>query len=183
MHCVNPPCANVCPADAIKVDERGVVMSALPDRCIYCRNCLYACPFGIPKYQAKQALMMKCDQCYDRSSQGLKPWCATVCPTKALDYGEYDEIVAQHPGVAVNQWQFGDQVLETNVYVFAPPQTKKYEILHLFDYPAQAGYAPNVGLAGGQQEIPGESATDVWAGWEQRDWEGWSALEGFKEEK
>ena len=85
----------------------------------------YACPFGIPKYQAKQALMMKCDQCYDRTSRDLKPWCATVCPTKALDYGEYDEIVAQHPGRAINQWQFGDQVLETNVYVFAPPRNAR----------------------------------------------------------
>ena len=39
MHCVNPPCANVCPVDAIKVDQNGIVLSALTDRCIYCRNC------------------------------------------------------------------------------------------------------------------------------------------------
>jgi Fe-S-cluster-containing dehydrogenase component len=185
MHCVNPPCANVCPVDAIKQDERGIVLSALTDRCIYCRNCVYACPFGIPKYQAKQALMIKCDQCYDRTSQGKKPWCATVCPTRALDYGEYDEITQQHPGQAVNVWQFGDQVLETNVYVFMPKETKtkRFEVLHLFDYRAQAGYAADAGLAGGQEEIPGESDASVWAGWENQDWTGWSALEGAKEQR
>jgi Fe-S-cluster-containing dehydrogenase component len=177
MHCVNPPCANVCPADAIKSDERGVVMSALPDRCIYCRNCLYACPFGIPKYQAQSALMIKCDQCYDRSSVGLKPWCAQVCPTRALDYGEYDEIIKEHPGRAVNQWRFGDQVLETNVYVFAPPEAQRFEVTGQYDYQKQAGYDADAGLAGGLQEIRGESDEDVWAGWENRDWTGWSALE------
>ncbi len=183
MHCVNPPCANVCPVDAIKQDARGIVLSALTDRCIYCRNCVYACPFGIPKYQAKQALMIKCDQCYDRTSQDKKPWCATVCPTRALDYGEYDEIIQQHPGQAVNTWKFGDQVLETNVYVFAPKETKRFDVLHLFDYRAQAGYAPDAGLAGGQEEISGESDASVWAGWENQDWTGWSALEGAKEHR
>lgn len=103
--------------------------------------------------------------------------CATACPTGALDYGEYDEIIKRHPGTAVNQWQFGDQLLETNVYVFAPPQMARYEVLHLFGYREQAGYSLEAGLAGGQQERKGESAEDVWAGWETQDWTGWSALE------
>ena len=134
-------------------------MSALTDRCIYCRNCLYACPFGIPKYQAKQALMMKCDQCYDRTSQGKKPWCATVCPTKALDYGEYDEIVAQHPGRAINQWQFGDQVLETNVYVFAPAADARSSRCCTCSTTApRRATRPMPGWPAGQQEIAGESA-------------------------
>lgn len=174
MHCVNPPCANVCPVDAIKQDERGIVLQAQTDRCIYCRNCLYACPFGIPKYQAKQALMIKCDQCYDRTTKGLKPWCATACPTRALDYGEYDEVIKEHPGRAVNNWQFGTQQLETNVYVFAPPETQGFNIQQIVNYQETAGYAADAGLAGGQQEIAGESANAVWEGWENRDWLDWS---------
>jgi hypothetical protein len=63
--------------------------------------------------------------------------------------------------------------------VFAPPQTPKFEVLHLFNYREEAGYAADAGLAGGQEEIKGESAEDVWEGWENRDWEGWSALEGY----
>ena len=46
MHCVEPTCALVCPADAIKVSEEGIVMTASTPRCLDCRNCVNACPFG-----------------------------------------------------------------------------------------------------------------------------------------
>jgi Fe-S-cluster-containing dehydrogenase component len=39
----------VCPADAIKKGDDGVVQSSLKPRCIGCSNCVLACPFGIPK--------------------------------------------------------------------------------------------------------------------------------------
>ena len=29
---------------------------------------------------------MKCDMCYDRTSVGKRPMCATVCPSQALAY-------------------------------------------------------------------------------------------------
>ena len=49
MHCDDPTCAQVCPADAIKKTEDGIVQSSLKPRCIACSNCVLACPFGIPK--------------------------------------------------------------------------------------------------------------------------------------
>ena len=49
MHCDDPTCAQVCPADAIKKTTDGVVQSSLKPRCIACSNCVLACPFGIPK--------------------------------------------------------------------------------------------------------------------------------------
>lgn len=49
MHCEDPVCANVCPADAISQDEFGVVHTASTERCIGCSNCVMACPFGVPK--------------------------------------------------------------------------------------------------------------------------------------
>jgi len=76
MHCEDPTCAEVCPADAIKQNEDGVVQSSLKPRCIACSNCVYACPFGIPKMVTEFDQMMKCDMCYDRTSEGLKPMCA-----------------------------------------------------------------------------------------------------------
>ena len=53
MHCEDPTCAEVCPADAIKQNEDGVVQSSLKPRCIGCSNCVLACPFGVPKYVAE----------------------------------------------------------------------------------------------------------------------------------
>ena len=37
--------------------------------------------------QTEFSLMMKCDMCYDRTSVGLKPMCASVCPSGALYFG------------------------------------------------------------------------------------------------
>ncbi|PYT47708.1 MAG: 4Fe-4S ferredoxin, partial [Acidobacteria bacterium] len=48
-HCEEPTCAMVCPADAIKKGDDGIVQSSLKPRCIGCSNCVLACPFGIPK--------------------------------------------------------------------------------------------------------------------------------------
>ena len=70
MHCEDPTCAHVCPADAIKQTESGVVQSALKPRCIGCSNCVLACPFGVPKYMAEIDQMMKCDMCTDRTVGG-----------------------------------------------------------------------------------------------------------------
>ena len=94
MHCDDPTCAEVCPADAIKQNEDGVVQSSLKPRCIGCSNCVLACPFGVPKYVAELDQMMKCDMCYDRTSVGLKPMCASVCPSQALWFGTPEEFAA-----------------------------------------------------------------------------------------
>ena len=67
-HCDDPTCAQVCPADAIKKGEDGIVHSSLKPRCIGCSNCVLACPFGIPKIFPEYDQMLKCDMCYDRTS-------------------------------------------------------------------------------------------------------------------
>src|SRR5918911_3470162 len=97
MHCDQPTCAEVCPADAIKRTGDGIVQSARKPRCIACNNCVLACPFGVPKMQTEFSLMRKCDMCYDRTSVGLKPMCATVCPSGALWYGTREEIERLRP--------------------------------------------------------------------------------------
>jgi len=117
MHCEDPTCAEVCPADAIKQTEDGVVQSALGPRCIGCSNCVIACPFGIPKYVSRFDQMMKCDMCYDRTSEGLKPMCASVCPSEALWYGTREEFDRTRRGALVHDWQFGNQPIRTKTAV------------------------------------------------------------------
>jgi Fe-S-cluster-containing dehydrogenase component len=93
---------------------------ALTERCLYCRNCVYACPFGIPKFEPEQHLQYKCNMCYDRTAYGKAPMCATVCPSGALTYGEYDEVTAQRGGKPINIFRFGQQEVETRVFLMAP---------------------------------------------------------------
>jgi len=121
MHCEQPTCAEVCPADAIKRTGDGVVQSALQPRCIACGNCVVACPFGVPEVHVDAQIMMKCDMCYDRTSTGRKPMCATVCPSQALFFGTKEEIERLRPlSAPVNQFQFGNQTITTNVHVMTP---------------------------------------------------------------
>jgi Fe-S-cluster-containing dehydrogenase component len=121
MHCDSPTCAEVCPADAIKRTGDGVVQSARKPRCIACNNCVLACPFGVPKMKSELELMMKCDMCYDRTSTGLKPMCATVCPSGALYYGTRAEIeTLRKSAVPVNRFQFGGQEIHTKVNMLTP---------------------------------------------------------------
>ncbi|MBS2021268.1 MAG: 4Fe-4S ferredoxin [Deltaproteobacteria bacterium] len=121
MHCVDPTCASVCPADAIKVDENGVVHSSLKPRCVACSNCELACPFGVPIVKLQIAQMQKCDLCFDRTSVGLRPMCATVCPSGALLYGTEHEVERLRPeSNPVGRFIFGEQVIETQVRVMLP---------------------------------------------------------------
>ena len=121
MHCHQPTCAEVCPADAIKRTGDGVVQSARKPRCIACGNCVVACPFGVPEVYEDRKIMMKCDMCYDRSSVGKKPMCATVCPSQALFFGTREEIERLRPlSAPVNTFQFGGQTITTHVYMMVP---------------------------------------------------------------
>jgi len=121
MHCDSPTCAEVCPADAIKRTEDGVVQTARKPRCVACNNCVLACPFGVPKMNTRMNLMMKCDMCYDRTSVGLKPMCASVCPSQALAFGTREEMARLRPKASpVNTFQFGAQTIKTKVNVMVP---------------------------------------------------------------
>jgi formate dehydrogenase iron-sulfur subunit len=95
MHCNDPACASVCPVGAFHKTEEGPVIYE-DKKCIGCRFCMIACPFGVPKYEWSKAfpLVRKCTGCYSRVKEGLKPACASTCPT-AISYGPRDEMIKE----------------------------------------------------------------------------------------
>ncbi len=110
MHCNDPACASVCPVGAFKKTAEGPVIYKA-DRCIGCRFCMIACPFGVPKYEWSKGLPLvkKCTGCYSRVLEGMKPACATACPT-AITYGRRDEMIklaeerlAKHPNKYIHK--------------------------------------------------------------------------------
>jgi len=164
MHCEDPlaPCAQVCPAQAILVSPDGVVHQADETRCIHCRNCVYACPFGVPKLDAKGLYMRKCNLCYDRTSQNKRPMCATVCPSQAIFYGTYEEWVAagraKQGARPVNTFYFGEQRVRTRNYVVMTDQDEALDLMALV-----------TGASLGQEDLAVPAATagdnaDQWAG-------------------
>jgi Fe-S-cluster-containing dehydrogenase component len=141
MHCDSPTCAEVCPADAIKRTDDGIVQTARKPRCIACNNCVLACPFGVPKMNTSMSLMMKCDMCYDRTSVGLKPMCASVCPSQALAFGTRAEMLELRPHAKpVNDFKFGAQNIRTKVNVMVPRSAQR-EVIDV----TSAMYEPSIG--------------------------------------
>jgi formate dehydrogenase iron-sulfur subunit len=96
MHCLHPACVSACPVGALRQTEYGAIVYD-GSRCIGCRYCMVACPFGIPTFEWDKALpyIQKCDMCVDRLEQGLAPVCADVCPTGAITFGERNRLVAE----------------------------------------------------------------------------------------
>ena len=69
--------------------------------------------------------MMKCDMCYDRTSVGRQPMCTTVCPSRALHYGTWEEIEQLRPRSAPhNKFLFGKQEVRTKVYMMVPREVQ-----------------------------------------------------------
>ncbi len=135
MHCEEPlaPCAQVCPVMAILVTPEGVVQQADPSRCIACQNCVYACPFGVPKIDLAAKLMKKCNLCYDRTVRGLAPWCAQVCPTQTLWYGDHEEFTEARRGHAVRRTGFGTQEVRTRVFHVLPDGSARLDVAALLE--------------------------------------------------
>lgn len=110
MHCLDPACVSACPVEALSKSQQGPVTYD-PSRCIGCRYCMVACPFGIPKFEWDQPLprIRKCTFCADRQTAGGLPACAETCPTGALLYGKRTDLVIEaeariksHPEQYVN---------------------------------------------------------------------------------
>ena len=71
--------------------------------------------------------MMKCDMCYDRTSAGKRPMCATVCPSQALAYVPLDEIQTRREK-PVNVFFFGQERVTTKVFMMTPPEVDSVNV-------------------------------------------------------
>jgi len=106
-HCANPPCVRVCPTGATwKRESDGIVMMDW-HRCIGCRYCVAACPYGSrsfnwsdPREQLVQindqfptrtkGVVEKCTFCEERLAKGQLPACVEACEENALVFGDID---------------------------------------------------------------------------------------------
>jgi formate dehydrogenase iron-sulfur subunit len=62
------------------------------DVCNGCAYCVVACPFGVVQKSEDRGGAFKCTFCYDRQKVGLKPACATACPTESIKFGEIEQL-------------------------------------------------------------------------------------------
>lgn len=96
LHCLEPACASACLVGALNRQPNGAVTYDAA-KCMGCRYCMVACPFGIPAYDYHDPLtpqVRKCTFCFDRiSKEGGAPACVSICPNDALTFGRRDALV------------------------------------------------------------------------------------------
>jgi anaerobic dimethyl sulfoxide reductase subunit B len=96
-HCEQPACVQSCPTGAMHKRSQDGLVVVNQDICMGCRNCETHCPYGAPQFDYQKKVMSKCDGCYERVAEGLKPVCVESCPQRALDFDEI-ETLRQHYG-------------------------------------------------------------------------------------
>ncbi|MCK4919630.1 MAG: 4Fe-4S dicluster domain-containing protein [Bacteroidales bacterium] len=89
-HCDYAPCEDSCPAQAFYFDKKTGAILHDSESCIGCKYCTWTCPYDAPKFNPVQGIIEKCTFCNHRIEKGLKPSCANLCPTGALDFAFID---------------------------------------------------------------------------------------------
>jgi molybdopterin-containing oxidoreductase family iron-sulfur binding subunit len=119
QHCEDAPCVKVCPVQATFRRDDGTVLVDY-ERCIGCRYCIAACPYGVRVFNwgdAKRApgdpvgygrdhrvdgrlvftperprgVVEKCTMCVERLDAGEEPFCIEQCPVGARVFGDLDD--------------------------------------------------------------------------------------------
>lgn len=94
LHCETPACVTVCPTGAsYKRTSDGIVLVD-EDKCIGCKLCSWACPYGAREFDTDVGVMKKCTLCVDRiyndniTPDDRVPACVAACPTSARHFGD-----------------------------------------------------------------------------------------------
>ena len=89
-HCEEPPCVDICPVEALHKRDDGIV-DFDARRCIGCKACGQACPYGALYIDPETKTSAKCNYCAHRKEVGLKPACVAICPQQAIISGDLDD--------------------------------------------------------------------------------------------
>lgn len=84
FQCEKPYCAQVCPACALIREEATGIVRVIKEKCVGCKICILACPFGNMAFSSEDRRTVKCELCDGN------PECVAFCPTGALEFREAD---------------------------------------------------------------------------------------------
>jgi len=133
-HCDAPPCVSVCPTQATwKREADGVVMMDY-HRCIGCRYCMAACPYGSRSFNWRdprpfireitadfptraRGVVEKCNFCEERLAKGQPPACVKACPVNAMVFGDLRD-----PGSQIRQLLMANYSLQRKPSLGTRPQ-------------------------------------------------------------
>ena len=86
QNCEDPFCVEVCPTKACYKDLENQRVVIDKNKCIGCKTCIVACPFGAPLFDSVERVSIKCDYCDG------DPQCVRFCEAKAITYVDADKV-------------------------------------------------------------------------------------------
>ncbi|MEJ2435138.1 MAG: 4Fe-4S dicluster domain-containing protein, partial [Pseudolabrys sp.] len=95
LHCTEPACVTVCPTGASYKRASDGIELVDEDKCIGCKLCSWACPYGAREFDVDVGVMKKCTLCVDRiynenlPEEDRVPACVAACPTSARHFGDF----------------------------------------------------------------------------------------------
>jgi len=99
-HCLEPACVSACLVGALKrkKNAQGVLEGPViydSSKCMGCRYCMMACPYGIPRYDWEKPVpsIQKCTMCYERIDEHKEPACVEACDKGATIFGNRNELI------------------------------------------------------------------------------------------
>lgn len=96
--CEDASCVFICPTHALFRKERGTPVLLDAKKCVGCKWCILACPFGAIELDESKKVVVKCDQCNDLVENGGFPACVSSCPTRALEFIDQNDVSAGKRG-------------------------------------------------------------------------------------
>ena len=176
LHCLEPACVSSCPTTALVRQPDGPVTYD-GDKCIGCRYCMWACPWGVPSadWDTRRPKIHKCTHCADRCDQPLPaarngvaltteegeafrntievPACVKACPADALRYGDRDEMLQEARNrIAARPGKYVD-------HIYGEREAGGTSVLYLSAVPFEKLGFPDVGT----KSYPGLSSTALHA--------------------
>ena len=91
QQCEESPCTHVCPTGASYRDAATGMVLVDKEKCIGCKYCMMACPYGVRSWNAAESVVEKCTLCAHLSKNGELPMCVRTCSAGARFYGDIDD--------------------------------------------------------------------------------------------
>jgi Fe-S-cluster-containing dehydrogenase component len=148
LHCNKPACVSACLVGAFKKLESGpVVYDAW--KCMGCRYCMVACPFGIPVYEYDNLLtpkVRKCTLCSDEynPNKGGVPACVKICPQEVMTYGKRKDLlevahekIRSQPDVYLDH-VYGEHEAGGTAWLYLAPKEMPFTQLGFLDLDSSA---------------------------------------------
>jgi len=170
LHCLEPACASACPTTALTRQSDGPV-SYDSSKCIGCRYCVWACPWGVPtaEWDSLAPKIQKCTHCADRTDQPVPltrngssldseesnqflaniavPACVKACPADCLKFGEREEMLTEaRRRIAKRPERYVD-------HIYGEQEAGGTSVLYLASVPFEKIGFPDVGT----KSYPGRS--------------------------